>query len=73
MACWAKEIFGLVTLGKHVRWDVPVECMMAFSRLVSSRGREDTPAHQRCLVGATLMSLIARLVGSSAATPEKVA
>ena len=34
MACWAKEISGLVTLDRHVRRDVPVECiMMAISRL----------------------------------------
>ena len=41
MACWAKEISGLVTLDRHVRRDVPVECiMMAISRLVGVKTRQ---------------------------------
>jgi hypothetical protein len=40
VAYWAKENSRLVTLDKHVRWDVPVECMMAFPRLVGVKTRQ---------------------------------
>lgn len=56
----------LVTLeNRHVRWDVPVE-------RISSRGCEDTPTTPAAyrLINGGSFSLIARVVGLSAATPE---
>jgi hypothetical protein len=69
VACWAKEIWSRHARAQHVRWAVPVECMMALLCIFSSRGREEgAPAHQRCFSGC--LCLIARLMRESAATPE---